>query len=47
MNNELISKVLDNRPVMIVVMLGTAAGAVISVAAGFRIVYQLVTWIGA
>jgi hypothetical protein len=47
MNNELIQKVLDNRPLMIVLMLGVAAGAIISIAGGFLVTYKLVTLIGA
>jgi hypothetical protein len=47
MNNEAIQKILENRLVMIFVMLGVAAGAVVSIATGFRIAYKVVTFIGA
>lgn len=43
---EMIQKVLENRPAMIVIMIGAAAGAVISIAGGFLVTYNLVTMIG-
>ncbi|MDR3608689.1 MAG: hypothetical protein P4M08_15100 [Oligoflexia bacterium] len=38
---------MSNRAVSIVVMLGAAAGAIVSIAGGYYITYRLVTLIGA
>jgi hypothetical protein len=46
MNNEAIQKILENRPVMIVVMLGAAAGAVATIIGGFLMTYKILTFIG-
>jgi hypothetical protein len=47
MDNEIVQKVLENRPLMIVLMLAIAAGAIVSIAGGFLMTYGLVTLIGA
>jgi hypothetical protein len=46
MNNAAIQKILANRPVMVVLMLSVAAGAIVSVAAGFVMTFKLITFIG-
>ena len=47
MNNDCFQKIIENRPLMIVLMLVTAAGAIISIAGGFLVTYKLITFIGA
>ena len=46
MNNEMIQKVLENRPAMIVIMICAAVGAVVSIVGGFLMTYKLITFIG-
>lgn len=46
MDSEQLQKILTNRFIMVPVMLGIAAGAVVSIAGGFYTAYQVVTWIG-
>lgn len=47
MLGEMIGKVFDSRFAGIIAMLGIAAGAVVSIAVGFRVTYVIVTMIGA
>jgi hypothetical protein len=42
-----IQKILDNRPAMIAICLCVAAGAVVSIAGGFLLTYNVVTMVGA
>jgi hypothetical protein len=44
---EQVQKLLENRPAMIVLCLCVAAGAVISIAGGFLLTYNVVTMVGA
>lgn len=44
---EQVQKLLENRPAMIVICLCVAAGAVISIAGGFLLTYNVVTMVGA
>jgi len=44
---EQVQKLLENRPAMIVFCLCAAVGAVISIAGGFLLTYNVVTMIGA
>jgi hypothetical protein len=40
-------QLMSNRAVAIVVMLGAAAGAIVSIAGGYYVTYRIVTLIGA
>jgi hypothetical protein len=42
-----LDKILDNHFLMIPLLLGAAAGAVVSIAAGFYLTFQAVVMIGA
>jgi hypothetical protein len=44
---EQVQKLLDNRPAMIVLSICAAIGAVVSIAGGFLVTYNIVTMIGA
>lgn len=44
---EMFQELMSNRARSIVVMLGAAAGAVVTIAGGYYVTYLLVTWIGA
>jgi hypothetical protein len=46
MDNEMIQKVLENRPAMIVIMICAAVGAVATIAGGFLMTYKLLTFLG-
>jgi hypothetical protein len=38
--------IFNNRWIMVPVILISVAGAVVTIAGGFRLVYSIVTWIG-
>jgi hypothetical protein len=44
---EQVQKLLDNRTAMIVLSIFAAIGAVVSIAGGFLVTYNIVTMIGA
>lgn len=45
MNNQMIQKLLDNRPVVIVLCLVAAAGAIVTIAGGFYATYRAITFL--